>query len=32
MRYSLESKYRKYDKDMAFCHLLKKLEIDMEKN
>ena len=32
MRYLHEPNYRKYYKDMVFCHLQENLEINMAKN
>ena len=32
MRYSLEPSYRRYVKDMAFCHLQENSEINKVKN
>ena len=32
MKYSTEPQFRKYVKGMAFCHLQKKLVINMVKN
>ena len=32
MTYSLEPNYKRYRKDMAFCHLQENLEINMVKN